>query len=114
MGKWYERDPDEPGLTQYERRRRRYFKQLHLAKPKWANTKAVNAIYKKAALLGKETDHIVPICNPIVCGLHCEDNLQILTIAANQFKSNHIWPDSPYDNHDLFDYEEIEQYELSL
>lgn len=37
-------------------------------------------------------DHIVPLIHPLVCGLHCEDNLEITTLAANIQKSNNWWP----------------------
>ena len=38
---------------------------------------------------------IVPIINPLVCGLHCESNLQILRADENMKKSNRHWPDMP-------------------
>lgn len=62
--------------------------------PCWANKDAIQSIYFKARCLTLKTgiphevDHIVPSNHPLVCGLHVEYNLQILTEAENQEKSN--------------------------
>lgn len=69
--------------------------------PKWANNKNILAIYKESRRLSLETgiqhhvDHIVPITSDIVCGLHCEANLQILTFSENIKKGNRHWEDMP-------------------
>ncbi len=71
------------------------------ATPSWADKGAMRAIYAEAVRLQRETgvrmhvDHIVPLQSPIVCGLHCEANLQILPGAANESKRNSWWPDMP-------------------
>jgi hypothetical protein len=36
-----------------------------------------------------------PLNHPLVCGLHCEHNLQLLTREANAAKRNRWWPDMP-------------------
>ncbi len=71
------------------------------ASPKWADKKKMIAIYKESRRLSLETgiqhhvDHIVPITSDIVCGLHCEANLQILTFSENVKKGNRHWENMP-------------------
>lgn len=71
---------------------RRFFKKL--ATPKWADRNAIREIYKKRSQISEETgilhhvDHIVPLQHDLVCGLHVEWNLQIITATANHIKSN--------------------------
>lgn len=66
------------------------------ATPAWANELAISLIYKEADRLSKttnvihEVDHMVPLQSPLVCGLHWEGNLQILTRGANRSKSNKL------------------------
>lgn len=69
------------------------------ATPKWANKKAMLAIYMKARRLTQETgvdyhvDHVVPILGRNVCGLHTEQNLQILSAIENSRKNNRLIDD---------------------
>lgn len=71
------------------------------ATPKWASEALILAIYEECQLLSEETgiphhvDHAVPLISDIVCGLHCEDNLQILPALDNLSKGNRHWPDMP-------------------
>ena len=60
----------------------------------WANQDAIKDIYIQSQLKTQETgiihhvDHIIPLINEKVCGLHNEFNLQILTAHENLSKSN--------------------------
>jgi hypothetical protein len=63
------------------------------ATPPWADPAAIRFIYDKAAALGAQVDHIVPVVHALVCGLHCESNLQLLGGSANASKGNRWWPD---------------------
>jgi hypothetical protein len=62
--------------------------------PSWANKAEIKEIYKESRQLSKTTsvkhhvDHIIPLRHPLVCGLHVENNLQILTKDENITKSN--------------------------
>jgi hypothetical protein len=62
--------------------------------PPWANKNKIKEFYIEARKLTlstgvkHEVDHIIPSNHPLVCGLHVENNLQILTEADNMSKSN--------------------------
>lgn len=56
------------------------------ALPAWANLKAIEAVYAEAARLGLEVDHVIPLRGQMVCGLHVEGNLRLLTKLENQQK----------------------------
>lgn len=72
----------------------REYRFLMSRKPSWADTKAIASMYEQSKRKGSkyEVDHIVPLVNPFVCGLHCEFNLQIITRMENNKKSNLVWP----------------------
>lgn len=75
---------------------RRYQAAKRSAWPKWANKAAMIEFYKRAKELTiltgipHEVDHIIPLVSGSVCGLHCEDNLQILTLTQNRSKANKV------------------------
>lgn len=65
------------------------------ATPKWADKQKIEDKYKFAAFMKWLTmgieyhvDHIEPLVNNEVCGLHTHDNLQILRAEQNLQKSN--------------------------
>lgn len=72
------------------------------AVPKWSrrpkNRSKILSIYIKAQALNiatnrkHEVDHIIPLFNGLVCGLHVHENLQILSHTKNQAKSNTFVP----------------------
>lgn len=64
------------------------------ATPRWADLNRIKAFYANVPE-GHDVDHIVPLVSPIVCGLHCEANLQYLPSSENQSKRNLRWPDMP-------------------
>lgn len=69
------------------------------ATPIWLNTKQkqdIKNLYMQAVTLTKITgeryvvDHIVPLINPEVCGLHVPWNLRVITQEENLKKSNKL------------------------
>jgi hypothetical protein len=86
--------------VEMERVRRRQAAQKK-AVPKWASKEAMQSFYDAAIKETKATgekwsvDHIVPLKSPLVCGLHCEYNMQIMRFSDNSKKGNRHWPDMP-------------------
>lgn len=73
---------------------RRYAKKSQ-STPRWAERELIAEVYRQAALRGWHVDHVVPLNSPLVCGLHCWANLQLLSPSENCSKGNHHWPDMP-------------------
>lgn len=69
--------------------------------PIWANEFFISEAYHLAALRTQmtgikwEVDHIVPLVNPLVSGLHTEHNLRVIPASENRKKGNRFWPDMP-------------------
>lgn len=112
-------DENDPNLNASYRRSVRYYRQLYRAWPDWCTEHpGFKKIYNEAKRLRRmgrdvHVDHIVPICSPIVCGLHVPWNLTIMDARANMSKGNHMWPGHLYEIVDMFG-EEPEPQQLSL
>lgn len=75
--------------------------------PAWADRRKMRALYAEAKRRSRYgtryvVDHVVPLRHPWVCGLHCEDNMQVVTATANRKKGNHWWPGMPEYPVDMF------------
>lgn len=101
----YRRDYSKINSDKVSLYRRKRFATKLSAVPRWANTELdkfrVNEIYELRILRTEltgiiwEVDHIVPLQSELVCGLHCADNLQLITATENRSKGNRHWPDMP-------------------
>lgn len=86
---WSRQNPGIRAALAAKRRARRL-----CATPLWADLQAIKDYYITAAALSMHTgehyhvDHIIPLQGKKVCGLHVENNLQILTAFDNLSKSN--------------------------
>lgn len=85
----------------------RYWRSIWNATPLWATREPIAEIYREAErrrAAGEDVvvDHVVPLRHPLVCGLHWHGNLEIVERLANARKSNHWWPDMPFEQLELF------------
>lgn len=70
-----------------------YTRHQKQAKPKWLtewDEFLIKELYHLAKLQSKEVDHIIPLKNNSVCGLHVPWNMQLLTRSENAQKSNKL------------------------
>lgn len=57
------------------------------ATPKWASRQEMLKIYRSRNK-GQHVDHIIPLIHPLVCGLHNEFNLRVISAEENMSKGN--------------------------
>jgi len=57
------------------------------ATPAWADLEKIKDIYASCPK-GYHVDHVIPLVNNYVCGLHVESNLQVISAEENLRKSN--------------------------
>jgi len=83
-------------IVQAKHARRRALKKK--ATVSWADKEKILAIYRECVRITEETgvehnvDHIIPLTHKLVCGLHVENNLQIITAVENSRKNNKFQP----------------------
>lgn len=73
---------------QHNAARARYRARQRSATPRWADHKQIKKLYEEASRREMHVDHIIPLISRIVCGLHVQDNLQLLTATENLRKRN--------------------------
>jgi hypothetical protein len=95
--------------AEYQRNKADYFARaasrrvsVKQATPAWADKAEIAEMYVIAGKLNSfftkpvvHVDHVVPLNSSLVCGLHTQANLEILSAKANLSKRNRHWPDMP-------------------
>lgn len=95
--------------AEYERNKADYFSRaagrrvtVKQATPQWVDKDQVAEMYIIASKLNGfftkpifHVDHVVPLNNPLVCGLHVHTNLEVIQAKRNLSKGNRYWPDMP-------------------
>lgn len=86
----------------YLERKSRYRARTREATPAWSNAEIVQSFYQAVVILNSHggpvkysVDHIVPLRNKLVCGLHAHTNMTIIPLPQNKAKNNRHWPNMP-------------------
>jgi hypothetical protein len=58
----------------------------------WSDKREIAKLYREARKTGHHIDHVIPLKNKYVCGLHVALNLQPLSETENRKKSNTLLP----------------------
>ena len=66
--------------------------------PAWVDLEAIKGMYQLATIFNRtgmnlHVDHIIPLQSDLVCGLHCESNMQLMPASDNISKGNRHWSD---------------------
>jgi len=82
------------GSAYEARRRARELK----ATPAWADHQKIavvyaNAVYLRSIGIDVQVDHVLPLQGRLVCGLHVENNLQLILASENRKKSASLLPE---------------------
>lgn len=87
---WHEANPDK-----HRQRISRRRAAMNNCQPAWADEEKINVYYAiakwlEAVVPGQKyhVDHIIPIQNKLVCGLHVHENLAVLKAEDNLSKQN--------------------------
>jgi hypothetical protein len=89
---WFAKNPARRAALQQKRNAAKL-----RATPAWANEEAILSFYTSANALGMLTgewyhvDHIVPLQGKLVCGLHVENNLRVISATENLSKGNRFF-----------------------
>ena len=90
---WVKKNPYRAALNNVVSMNRRRARKIQ-ATPSWADKQSVRRVYEDCAVLCASTgdkyevDHIIPLRNKRVSGLHVANNLQIILAKENRKKSN--------------------------
>ncbi|CAH9015170.1 putative HNH endonuclease [Vibrio phage 501E54-1] len=82
---WYKNNKSKSAFYSAKRRANK-----KLATPVWADQDTIKEFYTEANYLQESVDHIIPLSHPLVCGLHCEFNLQTIPLLDNIVKNNNF------------------------